>query len=106
MSDEDPEMTMRMAWTLRRYILSDESESSRSVTRKTSLTKANYIFVTFTFITLSSECPQKDGLGCERLTERRASLDKVATACWNFNGNMSVLLLGAFPFKKKKWGGC
>lgn len=43
--------------------MSDESESSRSVTRKISLTKkANYIFVTFTFIALSSECPQKDGL--------------------------------------------
>lgn len=81
LSDEDTEMTMRMVWTLR-CILSDESESSCSVTRKISLTKkASYIFVTFTSIALSSECPQKDGLGCQRLTEGRASPDKVTTAC-------------------------
>lgn len=61
LSDENTEMARRMVWTLR-CILSDESESSRSVTRKISLTnKASYIFVTFTSIALSSECPQKDG---------------------------------------------
>lgn len=90
MGEEDSE---RASWVVRTRrwqwgrcghlgaIMSDESESSRSVTRKISLTKkANYIFVTFTFIALSSECPQKDGLWCKRLTERRASPDKVTTA--------------------------
>lgn len=72
-------------------IMSDESESSLSVTRKISLTKkANCIFLVISVKTdlhsmpLSPECPPPNGLGCERLTEGREQplpkIDKVTIA--------------------------